>query len=439
MHIRVKQTLNRLSNTPRHHRAVILLVIIAIPILTFLTWQLIAWWQIAATLEPKDQIQAKNEALRTAAQVLGATFFLITAYFTWRSVTTAEKNFLTSQEAQLTDRFTKAIEQLGNEKLEIRLGGIYALERIAKDSAKDHWTIMEVLTAYIRENASWKEENHIEKKPPTTDIQAILTVLRRRTTTPEREGNNILNLQQANLQLSDLEKAPLQAANFMEANLKEANLEGADLIRANLIKANLEETNLMGANLEHAYLGGANARKARLVAAYIGHSNLIGANLEKAYLVAANLTSSLLDGVNFKEATMGGALFEKAKLERANFEGATLSTADFTEANLRGANLKGAKLREVNLSGADLSRADLRDADLRGPDPTEFHVKPIPGIVFVTLKPPGANSKRANPRGTNLQGTLFKDALYNNKTQWPDDYIPPADAINTDNNHPPRD
>ncbi len=37
--------------------------------------------------------------------------------------------------------------------LEVRLGGIYALERIARDSPKDHWTIMEVLTAYVRENS----------------------------------------------------------------------------------------------------------------------------------------------------------------------------------------------------------------------------------------------------------------------------------------------
>ena len=29
-----------------------------------------------------------------------------------------------SQEGQITDRFTKAIEQLGSDKLEVRLGGI---------------------------------------------------------------------------------------------------------------------------------------------------------------------------------------------------------------------------------------------------------------------------------------------------------------------------
>ncbi len=53
----------------------------------------------------------------------------------------------------MTDRYTKAIEQLGSDKLDVRIGGIYALERIARDSAKDHPTVMEVLTAFIREHS----------------------------------------------------------------------------------------------------------------------------------------------------------------------------------------------------------------------------------------------------------------------------------------------
>ena len=60
---------------------------------------------------------------------------------------------MVSQEGQITDRFTRAIEQLGAEQLQVRLGGIYALERIARDSPGDHWPIMEVLTAFVRENA----------------------------------------------------------------------------------------------------------------------------------------------------------------------------------------------------------------------------------------------------------------------------------------------
>lgn len=117
-------------------------------------------WRLAASVIPEvdKRIQAENEAFRTLAQIVGATFFLITAYFTWRTVRSSERNVAVSLEGQITDWFTKAIEQLGDStSLAKRLGGIYALERIARDSLKDHWTIMEVLTAYVRENAPWKE------------------------------------------------------------------------------------------------------------------------------------------------------------------------------------------------------------------------------------------------------------------------------------------
>ena len=55
-----------------------------------------------------------------------------------------------AERGQVTDRFTKAIEQLGSDKLDMRIGGIYALEQIARDSAVYHPTVMEVLTAFIR-------------------------------------------------------------------------------------------------------------------------------------------------------------------------------------------------------------------------------------------------------------------------------------------------
>jgi len=56
-----------------------------------------------------------------------------------------------TEQGQVTDRYTKAIEQLGSEKLGVRIGGIYALEHVVRDSARDHPTVMEVLTAFIRE------------------------------------------------------------------------------------------------------------------------------------------------------------------------------------------------------------------------------------------------------------------------------------------------
>jgi hypothetical protein len=41
-----------------------------------------------------------------------------------------------------SDRYTKAIEQLGSDKLDLHLGGIHALERIAVDSKRDRSTVV---------------------------------------------------------------------------------------------------------------------------------------------------------------------------------------------------------------------------------------------------------------------------------------------------------
>ncbi len=86
----------------------------------------------------------------------------------------------------MTYRYAKAIEQLGSDKLDVRIGGVYALERVARDSARDHPTVMEVLTAFIRENS------HDRRPPPghpasqeqerstRPDVQAAVTAVGRR-------------------------------------------------------------------------------------------------------------------------------------------------------------------------------------------------------------------------------------------------------------------
>ena len=85
---------------------------------------------------------------------LGAGLFAAGALvFTARNFTLSRRTFELTEQGQVTDRYTKAIEQLGSDKLDVRIGGIYALERVARDSARDHPTVMEVLTAFIREHS----------------------------------------------------------------------------------------------------------------------------------------------------------------------------------------------------------------------------------------------------------------------------------------------
>ena len=53
-------------------------------------------------------------------------------------------------ERRITELYTKAVEQLGNDKAPVRLGGLYALERLAQDNPAQRQTIVNVICAYLR-------------------------------------------------------------------------------------------------------------------------------------------------------------------------------------------------------------------------------------------------------------------------------------------------
>lgn len=64
-----------------------------------------------------------------------------------------------SREGQVTGRYVEAIKLLASDNLTERFGGIYSLERIIRDSEKDHPTIVEVLAAFIRQRAGKTDED----------------------------------------------------------------------------------------------------------------------------------------------------------------------------------------------------------------------------------------------------------------------------------------
>ena len=191
------------------------------------------------------------------------------------------RNFTLSREGQVTDRYTKAIEQLGSDKLDVRIGGIYALERVARDSARDHPTVMEVLTAFIREHSheQWPppdpggQERARSTRP---DVQAAVTVVGRRDA--KRDIDQRINLTGANLVGADLTGANLTSATSpartsaartspartSPARTSRRGPHGADLTGADLTGANLTGADLTGADLTGATSPARTSRGANL-------------------------------------------------------------------------------------------------------------------------------------------------------------------------------
>jgi hypothetical protein len=170
-------------------------------------------------------------------RVAGATLLggLVVAAGTFRTIQV-------TREGQITERFATAIGQLGSEMDEVRLGGIYALERIARESRRDHDTVMEILTAYVRKRAPWLPESdasgHAKSPQPENVVQAVLAVLGRRKVSHDRHA---LDLKSTDLRGALFGEAKLKRVLFKGAHLEGAHLRGADLAGANLAGASYDK------------------------------------------------------------------------------------------------------------------------------------------------------------------------------------------------------
>jgi uncharacterized protein YjbI with pentapeptide repeats len=290
-----------------------------------------------------DLFQAENAARSTLALILAAGGLLLGLGIAWR-------RFEISRETRTHERFARAVEQLtserpdGSPRTEARLGGIYALERLAVDSEREYWPVMEVLTAYVRENASWARA---ERGPQPSalrlraDIQAILAVLGRRSPVPGKIGRRLLDLRG-----TDLRGANLAGGRLEGLSLNGAHLEQADVTRAVLAHSNLREANLAGASLTETDLEGASLSRANLEGARLNGANLKGADLSGANLRSADLWEANLKGCNLKDADLRGADLSQSMLEEA-----ILWRVDLQDAVLTGAGLRGTHLERANLVG----------------------------------------------------------------------------------------
>jgi hypothetical protein len=208
----------------------------------------VSWWLLVPVtdwLAHHDVGSASGSLLQTARDAArGRLLTLGAGLFAAGVLVYTARTFALSRQGQVTDRYTKATEQLGSDKLDVRIAGIYALERIARDSKRDHPTVMEVLAAFVCVHS--REPEPVGADPqqstrPDPDVRAALTVIGRRLPFRDIQGRPI-----------DLTHAVLIGANLADADLADADLADADLTGTDLTDAILTGADLTGAILTAA-------------------------------------------------------------------------------------------------------------------------------------------------------------------------------------------
>ena len=364
-----------------------------------------------------DDLADDKESLSTTVRNIGLLIGGVVAILlaVWRSIV-AERQADTAQQGLLNERYQRGAEMIGSDVLSVRLGGIYALERLAAEHPNIyHIQIMKLFCSYVRNptksndegsepalvaDPEGKEGRRQEGAQTREDIQAVIAAIGGRGDIGiaiEKREKFTLDLHGADLSGLRLSGANLARANLSFANLRHVSFfdttpSGPDLstpipsgpnqptarigIPGSFIpldfvgvedrRANLSGSNLYGADLSHAFLLGADLSGARLVEATLSNSKLIRANLRQAVLLSADLSGAFL-----LKADLAGAQLAHAKLVGTQLQGAKLYGANLFLTEFRGADLSGAKFSEVHdgVIATGLTQAQIDEARASPNDP----------------------------------------------------------------------
>ncbi|WP_105970020.1 pentapeptide repeat-containing protein [Streptomyces geranii] len=269
----------------------------------------LALWGIPVLLvqHPHTTSAARHKAVADARTATLAFLALVGAS---TSVVLAFWSYRLNHAGQITDRFAKAVDQLGEASPDACIGGIHSLDRIMSDSVRDENAVVDVLSAFVRrvakrtsdESPPWSEaEAERDKDKPSLRVQAALNALGQRRS---RE--------------SDEETVP------------------------DTVVTDLRDTDLRGARMHH-------------------RKNFAGAVFRRSFLYKAHLEKSVFTGAHFNHADLREADLKKADLRKANFRKADLRGAVFTDADAAGANFTLAKVNRGALSESQLSVAQGAD------------------------------------------------------------------------------
>jgi uncharacterized protein YjbI with pentapeptide repeats len=317
--------------------------------------------QQAKRLKNKDvekRLEFENETRKTVIQILGGIAFFSTFYFSY-------KTYLLSNEQQITNRFTETIKLLSDSNREIRIGALYALERLCKDSEKDKVSIIQIINAYIRNRAPQSSKNllngfvdsslnkalsddyscpfyhpsndvyafHVDTTKQELDIQVAITIL----------GAN--NSGQVHLNFTGLD---LQAINFRGLNLSNSDFSYCNLTNDDFENATVDSCKFDNALANNTNFAVTKARKSTFENSLLQEANFYQADLSNSYIGG---------GACCYKCQFGEAVFTNGKLE---------NDVDLRRALFWDANLTNASFEFANMDSVNLERTILKGADLRG-------------------------------------------------------------------------
>jgi len=259
---------------------------------------------------PGEFSDLKAEDWRNAIFIVGGlTAAMIAA---WRAQVADEqaktdgKNANTAEKAQITDRFARALEQLNNDNIYMRIGAVQALKRVGYDSEDDVMGVLGLLARFVRDRSPAESKGAGVRHPDATESME-----------DAKEG--------------------LDAIGRLASHYKEF-LKGYGAFHLDLSASNLTPFPL-------------------LIEGYFRNFNFSKSNIVRGYFSKHDFS-----GVSFVGVDLTDAFFLKCNLVDAWFTGAILNSASFYDVDMSNATLHWTTCNNTDFSTAkNLTTEMLKD------------------------------------------------------------------------------
>lgn len=217
----------------------------------------------------------------------GITAAIITAWRAW----VADKQTQINEQSQITERFTKAVEQLGSDNIYIRIGALHALERIGRDSENDVVAILRLLASFVRSQSPAQDNDDASTPLDAVEGFAVTSRLAKLLKNTERR---IVKFDSSHLTRLSNPNGCFFQFGFYRCNLSHGFFPGSDFAGANFSYACLKEAKLQRCNFRDAPFTRATLDGADFRGAVCNRTN---------FSTAKNLTTKMLKDIIYDAET----------------------------------------------------------------------------------------------------------------------------------------
>lgn len=260
----------------------------------------------------------RGEVLKITIQISGGIILLFGAFYSLRIADSMNENNKLMEKGNIAERFKNAINMLDDNNSSTCLGGIYALDNIAKDNSEYREQVFNILVEFINYKTknlpSWKDIPKPDRfnTSPTIEIQTIVKLL-------FSKHNSIYKTFNANIENAKLYGAKFKDYNFSRCTFENVEFQNSFLNKTWFAECKIHNTDFTFSDLANTIFTGAKIRSSIFSCCGLFNTNFIGCRISQTDFICSKFTVVDFDGAIANFCSFNGAFMDESSFNAASF------------------------------------------------------------------------------------------------------------------------